>query len=85
MRTQNAWFHEVRESVSRAIMSSSFVGMTRHSRPDSVLIRPLLSLPFSSFSFGNDHRVEDGEMREHLCSDRRVVFFYVAGKDECID
>jgi hypothetical protein len=46
-----AWFHEVRAAVSRAIMSSSFVGMTRHKRPDSVLIRPLLSLPFSSFSF----------------------------------
>ena len=44
-------FHEVRAAVSRAIMSSSFVGMTRHNRPDSVLIRPLLSLPFSSFSF----------------------------------
>lgn len=44
-------FHEVRATVSRAIMSSSFVGTTRHKRPDSVVMRPLLFLPFSSLSF----------------------------------
>jgi hypothetical protein len=41
-------FHELRESVSRAIMSSSFVGMTRHNRSDSV-IDPSIGLLSISF------------------------------------
>ena len=50
-----------------------------------MLIRPLLSLPFSSLSFESIMGMQDREMREHLCPDGRIVFPYAAGKDECID
>jgi len=75
--------HAVRESVSRAIMSSSFVGMTRHDKPDSVLMRPLLSIPFSSFSFESITGFRIARCVKG--PDRRVVFSDAAGKNQRID
>jgi hypothetical protein len=44
-------------------MSSSFVGITKQSRPEPVVIRPSLLLPFSSFNCksisGHKHRITE--------------------------
>ena len=46
-------FHAVSREVSRAIISSSFVGKTRHNKPDRPVMRPSAPFPCTSFSFSS--------------------------------
>src|SRR6202011_1696088 len=47
-RKKECMFHEVSRAVSRAIISSSFVWMTRQSKPDRDVMRPPALFPCSS-------------------------------------